>query len=91
MLGIEDDLINALKLFAVTTLLGQAVVIAAHSQTPDDDTSDAIILACKKTLPNFMVPAMIVWQESLPRNPNGKIDRKRLAGELQDLFQDNGE
>jgi acyl-CoA synthetase (AMP-forming)/AMP-acid ligase II len=71
--------------------LGQAVVIAAHSQSPDDDTREAIILECKKALPNFMVPAMIVWQESLPRNPNGKIDRKRLAGELQDLFQDNGE
>jgi acyl-CoA ligase (AMP-forming) (exosortase A-associated) len=69
--------------------LGQAVVIAAHSQTPSDETRDAIILACKKALPNFMVPSMIVWQESLPRNPNGKIDRKRLAGELQDLFQDN--
>jgi acyl-CoA ligase (AMP-forming) (exosortase A-associated) len=71
--------------------LGQAVVIAAHSPTPDDDTRDAIILECKKSLPNFMVPAMVVWEESLPRNPNGKIDRKRLAGELQDLFQNNGE
>jgi acyl-CoA ligase (AMP-forming) (exosortase A-associated) len=71
--------------------LGQAVVIAAHSQQPDDETRDAIILECKKSLPNFMVPAMIVWHESLPRNPNGKIDRKRLAGELQDLFQENSE
>lgn len=71
--------------------LGQAIIIAAHSQSPDDDTHDAIILECKKVLPNFMVPAMIVWQESLPRNPNGKIDRKRLSSELQDLFQDNGE
>jgi acyl-CoA ligase (AMP-forming) (exosortase A-associated) len=71
--------------------LGQAVVIAAYSQTPGDDTRDAIILECKRSLPNFMVPAMIVWQDSLPRNPNGKIDRKRLASELQDLFQDNAE
>ena len=70
--------------------LGQAVVIAAHSQSPDDHTYDAIITECKKVLPNFMVPATIVWQESLPRNPNGKIDRKRLADELQDLFQGNG-
>ena len=70
--------------------LGQAVVIAAHSQQPDDETRDAIILECKKSLPNFMVPAMIVWHESLPRNPNGKIDRKRLAGELRDLFQFEG-
>ncbi len=71
--------------------LGQAVVIVAHSQTPDDDTTDAIILACKKALPNFMLPSRIVWRESLPRNPNGKIDRKRLADELKNLFQENGE
>lgn len=71
--------------------LGQAVVIAAHSPIPSDDTRNAIILECKKSLPNFMVPVMIVWQKSLPRNPNGKIDRKRLAGELQHLFEDNSE
>ena len=45
--------------------LGQAVVVAAHSQTPDDETRDAIVQDCKKALPNFMVPSKIVWQESL--------------------------
>jgi acyl-coenzyme A synthetase/AMP-(fatty) acid ligase len=35
-----------------------------------------------------MVPAEIVFREALPRNPNGKIDRKRLSVELSDLFAD---
>ena len=33
-----------------------------------------------------MVPAHIEWRDPLPRNPNGKIDRKLLAAELQNLF-----
>jgi acyl-CoA synthetase (AMP-forming)/AMP-acid ligase II len=35
-----------------------------------------------------MVPQRIVARTgSLPRNPNGKIDRKLMAQELQDLFE----
>ena len=33
-----------------------------------------------------MVPAMVVERESLPRNPNGKSDRRLLAEELKDSF-----
>ena len=33
-------------------------------------------------------PHLIVSRDSLPRNPNGKIDRKSLIDELQDLFQE---
>jgi acyl-CoA synthetase (AMP-forming)/AMP-acid ligase II len=33
-------------------------------------------------LPRFMVPARIVLRAGLPRSPNGKIDRKRLAQQL---------
>jgi acyl-CoA synthetase (AMP-forming)/AMP-acid ligase II len=35
-----------------------------------------------------MVPAHIEWRDSLPRNPNGKFDRSRLASELSDLFSE---
>jgi acyl-CoA ligase (AMP-forming) (exosortase A-associated) len=69
--------------------IGQALVIAAHSPNPGDETATAIIAACKQALPNFMVPAQILWRDSLAKNPNGKIDRKYLAGELQDLYQEN--
>jgi acyl-coenzyme A synthetase/AMP-(fatty) acid ligase len=35
-----------------------------------------------------MVPARILERKaSLPRNPNGKIDRKLLAQEFQNLFE----
>jgi acyl-CoA ligase (AMP-forming) (exosortase A-associated) len=68
--------------------LGQAIVVIV---TPRDgaalDTAD-IVAHCRQQLPAFMVPQRIVARTgSLPRNPNGKIDRKLMAQELQDLFE----
>ena len=68
--------------------IGQAVVIVAHAHDSTDESANALINACRKALPNFMVPAKIIWRDVLPRNPNGKIDRKKLASDLENLFQD---
>jgi acyl-coenzyme A synthetase/AMP-(fatty) acid ligase len=43
--------------------------------------------ACKAQLPAFMLPQHVDWLAgALPRNANGKIDRKTLAGERAGLF-----
>jgi acyl-CoA synthetase (AMP-forming)/AMP-acid ligase II len=42
---------------------------------------------CRTTLPIYMIPSHLVFRDGpLPRNPNGKIDRKSIAAEFQDLF-----
>ncbi len=67
--------------------LGQAIVVVATA--PDGQALDAqtVIAACRERLPVYMVPAHVeIRQGSLPRNPNGKIDRKLLAGEFAHLF-----
>ncbi|ADC62735.1 acyl-CoA ligase (AMP-forming), exosortase A system-associated [Allochromatium vinosum] len=70
-------------------VLGQAVVLITYAPDHNDEAGAAILTECQKRLPAFMVPArIIVRHEPLPRNPNGKIDRKRLGLELEDLFQD---
>jgi len=68
--------------------IGQAVVIVAQSNSPNDDTADKIMTACRNELPNYMIPHEIIWMESLPRNPNGKIDRKALSANYAHLFDD---
>ena len=68
--------------------LGQAIVavVTPSAEIPVD--TDALVKHCKQRLPSFMVPAMVLSRDAMPRNPNGKIDRKQLANELQDLFED---
>jgi acyl-CoA synthetase (AMP-forming)/AMP-acid ligase II len=67
--------------------LGQAIVIVV-TQKPGVRLEDSALLAeCKSRLPAYMVPSRIdVRPGPLPRNPNGKIDRKTLGLEFADLF-----
>ncbi len=66
-------------------VLGQAVVLVVYAA--GKDVSDNLLIACKQQLPAFMVPAQILVRDApLPRNPNGKIDRKALGAELAGLF-----
>jgi acyl-CoA ligase (AMP-forming) (exosortase A-associated) len=63
--------------------LGHAIHVIA---TPADATGaidlKALNLECKARMPAYMVPAHVdVRPGPLPRNPNGKIDRKLLATE----------
>ncbi|WP_343731628.1 acyl-CoA ligase (AMP-forming), exosortase A system-associated [Duganella sp.] len=61
--------------------LGQAIALVAVGVSVD---GDALLVACKHALPTYMVPARIELREQpLPRNPNGKIDRKLLAQALE--------
>ena len=66
--------------------LGQAIVIVATPAAEKTADTAALLEACRKILPAFMVPQHIQWREAMPRNPNGKYDRPRLAAELKDLF-----
>ena len=60
--------------------LGQAVVGVVKPLRDAFDEAE-LMNDCKLRLPNFMVPLQIVTAQSdLPRNPNGKIDRKLLVG-----------
>ena len=68
-------------------ILGHAVVLAAVAKSGTTGDEQALLDVLKVRLPTFMLPAHVTWRESLPRNPNGKIDRKRLSVELAGLFE----
>lgn len=67
--------------------LGQAILLVAT--LTEDTPTTSILKYCKKELPNFMVPQEIIILDNMPHNQNGKIDRKLLASEYSDLFQDD--
>lgn len=61
----------------VTTDLGQ---IRAYVSVGDDSIDGSVILNdIKKILPAYMVPKMVTILTALPKNSNGKIDRKQLV------------
>jgi acyl-CoA ligase (AMP-forming) (exosortase A-associated) len=67
--------------------LGQsiAVIVTPSPANSADNATLAARLAaeCRLRMPAYMLPALIdVRTGTLPRNPNGKIDRKRLEADL---------
>lgn len=66
--------------------LGQAIVIVAAPAPGKSPDTEALLEMCRRELPTFMVPLHVEWRDELPRNPNGKYDRPRLAAELKTLF-----
>lgn len=67
--------------------LGQAIVVVVCTDSPQTFDSQALIDICRMQLPNYMVPSDIRVITHLPRNPNGKIDRKQLCQRFDNLFQ----
>ena len=69
-------------------VLGQAIVVVATGRDGKPLDTEALLAQCRERLPNYMVPARIMPRSgSLPRNPNGKIDRKLLAQDFAALFE----
>jgi acyl-CoA ligase (AMP-forming) (exosortase A-associated) len=68
-------------------VLGQAIALVASARDGQALDGTTLAAACRANLPAYMLPAWIdVRTGALPRNPNGKIDRRLLADELANLF-----
>lgn len=64
---------------ALGAAIALAVVPAAAAPADSAELVAAIQAQCRRDLPGYMVPATVHRHETLPRSPNGKIDRKALA------------
>jgi acyl-CoA ligase (AMP-forming) (exosortase A-associated) len=70
-------------------VLGQTIVLIATARNGAKPDQDILLQACRQRLPAYMLPSHIELREgNLPRNPNGKIDRKLLAQQMQHLFME---
>jgi acyl-CoA ligase (AMP-forming) (exosortase A-associated) len=67
--------------------LGQGIIVLATPPEGGTLDRDQLLAKCRQNMPQYMVPLQIVERAALPRNPNGKIDRKLLSGEMADAFQ----
>ncbi|WP_028530597.1 non-ribosomal peptide synthetase [Paenibacillus sp. HW567] len=56
---------------------GQQLLLAclAGKQVPDQEMKDFAV----RKLPYYMIPHRLEWLPRLPKNPNGKLDRKALS------------
>jgi len=60
--------------------LGEAVCLAVRAG--DGFDPEALKKALAIALPNFMQPRLVRRYDQMPRNPNGKLDRKAIAQEF---------
>lgn len=67
--------------------IGQAIVLVVQNDTGAGFDGDALLAACRKELPNYMVPRHVVACAEMPYNQNGKIDRPRLTEMMTAEFE----
>ena len=79
----ETKMIGECVAFGVKhSTLGQAIQVIVTAPPGGSVDVAALLTECRNRMPAFMVPAGIeVRDGALPRNPNGKIDRKSLSTE----------
>jgi acyl-CoA ligase (AMP-forming) (exosortase A-associated) len=66
---------------------GQAIVLVLKQNVQQSLQAETIRQHCQQKLPGYMQPAHIqIVTENLPRNANGKIDRKSLQAQFQNIF-----
>ena len=78
-----DLVTEAVALGVPDKRLGQVVHLVVRGDAARDADLKA---ALAKELPNFMQPQAIHWRETLPVNPNGKLDRTLI---LQQITAEN--
>ena len=72
--------------------LGHAIVAIVTLREGQSLDGAALLAACRPHLPTYMLPSQVLIRTgSLPRNPNGKIDRPLLRSQLHAVFAEAAE
>ena len=70
-----DEAVEAVAVGVADPRLGQAIVVVLAG---DAAREGALRDRLRAMLPSFMQPARYEWRDTLPRNPNGKLDRAAI-------------
>jgi acyl-CoA synthetase (AMP-forming)/AMP-acid ligase II len=68
-------------------VLGQQIVVVCTAPPGGKLDAERVRTKCREVMPTYMVPHVIVERDSLPRTPNGKMDRPRIAREFHESQQ----
>lgn len=63
--------------------LGQSIAVVVEANEGQAPDTEHLLAGCRRSLPPFMVPNVVVWETELPRNPNGKLDRSGIIARLR--------
>ena len=79
--AIASGLVSEAVAFGVPDArLGAAIILIVRGTGGRMDEA-GLTAALRQNLPNFMQPRDVAWRDTLPRNPNGKLDRVALAAD----------
>ena len=56
--------------------------IVAHVASENTLTQGKVRRALKEKLPEYMLPNVVLFYDTLPKNPNGKVDKKALSAKF---------
>jgi len=70
--------------------LGHGILLVARPADGLAESTDELLKKMRSQVPNYMVPLAVVWKNTLPRNANGKLDRRLMTEEYQQLFAPGG-
>ncbi|OHC39127.1 amino acid adenylation domain-containing protein [Pseudomonas sp. CFSAN084952] len=74
----QDSVCEALLLAADNQLLAYLVPAQTLSETERAEVGEQLMATLRDHLPDYMVPAHLIFLERMPLNPNGKLDRQAL-------------
>ncbi|WP_155718416.1 AMP-binding enzyme, partial [Pseudomonas fluorescens] len=74
----QDSVREALLLAADNQLLAYLVPAQTLSETERAEVGEQLMATLRDHLPDYMVPAHLIFLDRMPLNPNGKLDRQAL-------------
>jgi len=63
--------------------LGHVIWIVVSPKADTDVDEEKIVAYCRRELPSYMIPQKVLTWPELPKNPNGKVDRKAISAQLE--------
>lgn len=65
----------------------EAVTAFVVAKPNESITEEEIIQFCKENLAGYKVPKKVIMLDELPKNPSGKVLKKDLRSQFQDIYQ----